>query len=946
LISFKEIKFEEPYPIIKAYVVPYRDNLEIINYRRVNSEDVESFRHVLEKLREFLKGILSSNIVKSYDDTRKLELIGDLISLYFKLPLLKEILPTTILNPLKIYFVYRVLLIPKYHKDLIRDPISFIENIYNIKEDFLDFIQQYLMNILADENLCKDIERSWFIFPSDTRPGYNTSGLIPHLLLTSAIAWSLAINKKLNRTEIAILRLASLLHDIGKPFNYREHVKISKSIAKLLLDGLIPSDTLNKVIDIISKHHYKPPIDELSDILEKADNISSAIDRVNQLVESYLESDLKSIAMELNLNYEDGFETGEKAWNFWIKINEKYGLKKFEDLNSKFLKQLREETNGFRSQAKSLKEIKSELEEDYKNVLIGIIDIAKIQKFISRSQEIKITSGASLLIDYLVMAYLPFYIQLHMDKIDEYDMWIPYEAFIYNAGGVVEFIVPKLFINKFERIIEDELNDILSKNAIKVTFAYASFHNNIYLMVKELTNNLHLKKNLVKSKSMKITRVKTLIGYDDLCQLCYLDNAKKEILTPEGPKRVCNVCESLYNFGSNISFKSKYDAKITINGSEVTAKDVYDPNWERVSKYIIELISGHDCFELEKLTKKEGIKLRNIAILKIDGNLMGPFIATSISLTDMYERSARIDIALKNAIRKALTTMYESIAKSHGNVNEALKLCISTLFGILYIGGDDALIIMPSWASIAFSWIIGNEFRLNMGESRGISIGIAVGSAKSNLWNLISAAQGLMSEGKKSVRENPEYSIIMYDIAEGETLNDLIVKERIENFKNRKISIQPFTLSKDKDSLREYIQLLFEVSNYNEFIEKCYFASRYLTQSNMDEKIKKIQTFIKNIKNGIIECINRADSFIIFSDLPQREYELLKLIIMKIYSNRQYARFNEKKDSENAKIYKIISELCFKGELHKLLEEKEDHNLNASFSDAYRMIKIIGGGVI
>lgn len=950
--SFEELKFEEPYPIFKSYVVPYRDDVEIIDYRRVKSEDVETYKDVLKKLREFLQSILGIEIVKSYDEVRKLELIGDLISLYFKIPLLKELFPSAILSPLKIYMLCRVHLVPRSHKDrepLRENPAEFIKGIYERKEEYLDIIQK-LTSILANEKLCKDIEKSWFIFPSDTRPGFNTSGLIPHLLLTSAIAWSLAtINKKLDRNKIAVLRLASLLHDIGKPFNYKQHIELSTNVARLLLDGLIPEQTLNRIVDIISKHHE--PKDDLSAILKEADTMASTIDRVRQLVESYLKEDLESIAKELNLNYEDGLGTGDTAWDFWIKVYKERGLKIFEDLNSKFLNSLREETDGFKSPVKPFRGVEGERreEEDYRNVLVGVIDVAGIQKYISRSQEIKVTSGASLLIDYLVMAYAPFYIQSNMD---EYDIWVPYESFIYTAGGVVEFVMPRLFVNEFEKIAGDQLNGIISENGLKVTFAYAQFHDNMYVMMRELTNNLHLRKNMLKCESMKIERISGIKGSEDLCQLCYSDDAKLTLQLPGESKRVCEICELLYKFGDRISFRERYEAKINLFKREFVAKDVYDLDWKGAkgaNRYVIELISGHDGLELEKLEKKE-VEIRDIAVLKIDGNLMGPFMATSISPTDMYERSARIDIALKNAIIKALNIIYESILKLHGNLNESAKPCISTLLGTLYVGGDDSLIIMPSWASIAFSWIVGNEFRSNMGESRGLSIGIAVGSAKANLWNLISAAHSLMSEGKKYVRDNPEYSVVMYDIAEGGTLNNLIVKERVSVFASGRISIQPFTLSKTDDMLGNYIKLIFEVSNCNEFIEKCYLASRYpncISTPNLMSRVEDVQDFMKDIRTGIIECVNRADTFITFIGLPQKDYELLKLFIVAIYSKRQYARFKEKGDLKSAKIYDIVSKLCFKGDVNDLLKGKDiPRNLNSSFSDAYRMIKIVGGGVI
>lgn len=66
-------------------------------------------------------------------------------------------------------------------------------------------------------------------------------------------------------------------------------------------------------------------------------------------------------------------------------------------------------------------------------------------------------------------------------------------------------------------------------------------------------------------------------------------------------------------------------------------------NWEKeAGKLIVEIISGHDKKGLEK-----GIRLRNLGVVKVDGNLMGQFMGTCLFPADAYERSARIDLGLK-----------------------------------------------------------------------------------------------------------------------------------------------------------------------------------------------------------------------------------------------------------------------------------------------------------
>lgn len=76
----------------------------------------------------------------------------------------------------------------------------------------------YLGSTLKAEHMDKleGIKEDIFEFPADTRPGYNTS-LLLYMLTVSAIAVAIYQSKYgLNNHDLQVLRLVSLLHDIGK----------------------------------------------------------------------------------------------------------------------------------------------------------------------------------------------------------------------------------------------------------------------------------------------------------------------------------------------------------------------------------------------------------------------------------------------------------------------------------------------------------------------------------------------------------------------------------------------------------------------------------------------------------------------------------------------------------------------------------------------------------
>ncbi|MEM4677391.1 MAG: HD domain-containing protein, partial [Candidatus Korarchaeota archaeon] len=786
--GFQDIDFEPPgYPIYRAFIIPYGRNGELYDIIEVDADEVDSWRRMLEILRDFLSDAIESLSEggRNLKDYEKLELLGDLISLFLRIPLNREALPSVAPSPLKAYMLMRLIGFGEVFKEWERlgfDPLEFTYTFYNEQmRKYLREGKQFpglskILSKLETTEVADLLESCWLLIPADTRPILNTSSLIPHLLLTSAIAWSMAINEGIkDRRALALLRLAALLHDVGKPFKYRAHVKASIDVAERVLEGILPREDVNLIRDLIREHHK--PKSKLGEIIEKADKFASAIDRLK----SFLNTDLfKNIADSLwkaarALNY-DKLDTAFDDWDFWRRIYEEYDKGIIKNLSEEFVRKIREVTKNFtvmppQVEGKEKCEgLQVEGREECKGLKVVLIDVGRIQNFIYRSHSLKQVAAASLVIDSLVMAYMVAFLQWAIST----DFWLPYEAFLYTAGGNVEVLVPYTILD----IVGDSISKLdrylASNYGIPLHVADADLYEVYAKTVREITAKMSINKVLVPNREYSVSIPESIEkGFRNVCQTCFMEPPTTKIRTPEGEANVCGVCSKLHEIGSSIHFREKYDSQIEICGSVYRPREVFEMPWDgegaqvRASERIMEIIAGHDLKELQELGRLA--RMRNISVIKVDGTLMGPLMATCLSIADAYERSARIDLALKKSIEVAINEIYNGVSKVFDKI-DAARAALSIKMGILYAGGDDAVIFAPSWASPLIALILGKEFLHYLGYTRGLSIGIATASLKADIWALLDAASELMhkakEEARKKIENGPVESMICFDIIE------------------------------------------------------------------------------------------------------------------------------------------------------------------------------------
>lgn len=826
-----ELKYIEPgYPVYRTYIIPRTIDEQITHVRRLTEHDVEKWKKTLDKLRDFLTRIkqFTKTFEQEMSSAEHLETLADCIILFFKIPLLREVLPTVAPNPLKAYLFYR-LLWRDMSKHLSYGPIEFAETCY--EENVRNFIQKVVAEIFNDVELISTVEEAWLNFPADTRPGYNTSALIPHMFLTSSIAWALAVESGMNRLEAAKVRLSAILHDVGKPFDYRRHYITSPQIAKCLLSDILGDQELKELVASVEDHHREgSPVRE-------ADKIAAQIDRLNTYVEKVLQQDINTTASMFGLNSKVAYWSGEEAWNFWVELEKKKpGI--LRELSQKFAIDIYENKVRLESDQRSLEPL-----------LLFHFDVGGIQEFIKRASELRCVVASSIVIDVVTGAYIPLIVQKIIEE--KANKWFPLESFLYTSGGVVTLLAPKS-LNDVMRTVHQKLREQCGKDHITVYLASTELSNNYF----ETTGRLSSKMGLAKLED-SFTYMPVELDADNLCEFCRMHNHEKTIQTTK--EKVCRTCYSLYHIGNELYFAQRWNAEIYFESKGFTLKNVFQTlEWEDVSAGILELISGHTVDDLVKLgliATKQSVSLenttkpriRNIGIIKMDGNLMGAFFANSISVTDALERSARVDIALKKALEEAI----RNIAAAANDPEEARRVVALFSLGILYVGGDDAMLLCPSWAAIPLAYHVAQVFHREMGGAASLSIGVLATPPKHDVWASISAVSKLLDIAKSRGRKT-KTGAVCYDVIEGGVVSASSIQERHESLKERNLTGQPLCVSsQDKGwySLEEIIQII-SGQPAGKINTLAYTISREI-ETEQSKTLKKIRTAIrKSIQVG------------------------------------------------------------------------------------------------
>lgn len=738
--------------------------------------------------------------------------------------------------------------------------------------------QQQILNI---NKIMKElvIEDGIFDFPADTRPGYNTSSLLFHMLIVSALAVTIYMYRNqngINNDELQTLRLVSLFHDIGKMKEWHKHETVSSDLLKELLGKSCENEALdivNRAAEIIISRKTE---DELYKIFKQADRLASSLDRLSRLL---LDDRLRPKGLKNIHNISSKLD----EWEFW----DGFTCEEIKEFTEEFCKNV--------SKIRADNPVFEYGDDDIKSneVIICRLDFKGIQAFI-HSKNLRVMNGASRTVDVVTNVLIPFYLIYKR---------LPAECILYFGGGNITLILPS-YLNENRDSLIEECIKYFERFNIKFTYGTSFLYQNFVETNHEIDKALVVRKLLMHDMNYPI--------FHNLAMLCESCEREPVDILNKGDvqtKYMCRACREKFRVGNDYHFKKRIEALLP----------TLDPQlFSQLLENIMEYIAGHTLDEI-----KNGIEeYKNIAMLKIDGNILGQLMASSISLTDAYERSVRIDFSLKRSFHKFLIKLNEK------GLDEYVKRII---MGTMYMGGDDALLLVPAVIALPLSLFMINEYHLNMGHMSTLSIGIAVGKPKHPLQLLKGSSEYLLdSITKKNVRqyaicvhqqENKDdfHGALAFWASDGIALSEDRLSYLITIAREEGLTSQPYAIivDKHKSSIYRILKIIDAAIGNNGNISVEEYVDILL------EKLDKSMVGLNEDVNKKLKELKRYSLTTMHTNINSRSDIKLRII------------FTRKEGKDASSIYSLLLE-------NLLINSQEDKRYIFGIYDLDQMLKVMG----
>jgi hypothetical protein len=305
-------------------------------------------------------------------------------------------------------------------------------------------------------------------------------------------------------------------------------------------------------------------------------------------------------------------------------------------------------------------------------------------------------------------------------------------------------------------------------------------------------------------------------------------------------------------------------------------------------------------------------------------------------------------MAMKIAYQKTLCEMYEAVSEV-ADRNQAELAVRQCYLGTLYMGGDDGLIICPSWASIPLAIGLSKYFNEEVGGTLTLSVGLVATPPEHDIWSSIEAASALLEEAKgcgrkiakkcepKTDEQIEGFAALCFDVIEGGTISRSAVRSRYAELRKEGLTVQPFIIGgkasnsiKDSNpscsSLENLLNNLLDVQidDLRALYKICWRVSRNKGRAVPEDNMMALLKSIRSVLKETPEIVKTS-----------------KELVLKIsftYWNRQLKK--EGREEYKSKAYKIVINAI------KEYFLKPEKDLQTPIADIDRLIKIIGGGVI
>lgn len=776
--------------IIVTHQSPILDEKNESRYfSEISSEDfselVKKFVNVFRSSKKLALFFLRRGACRELEDVDRiicvLEVLADAVSITFRRLFITPLTPPV--KNLKKQYSHQIMSTPQdifYLWVLSRkipELLELFDKIFvdhNIVVKLVDHLKTGVEEALKEfklfrENVKEDILeklRLLLDLPADIRPGCSISKLIPHLLTVSSIASVMYISKyclngvekcdKKHKLELVLLRLAALLHDIGKPVAWLHMTKNRKiynhaRISVTLLDKIkfIDSDMINnynlgEAYEVLKKiilyHHSKHEIEKINiygfeislkkiiEMLKKGDKISSNMDRLGKYFAGLVEDLLKDYAEKKQLTVEEMFvKSGRKVYEAWFSLPQ--------ELFRKIVERITNNINSRKIPIELLNQSKI-----VSNLKVLAFDIAGIQSFIRR-ESLRSLIAASYIVDLVTTYVLPRTV-LEILK-------LPVESIIYAGGGFVVVLVPSWIDDSGLEKIKNRTREIIgSEISLMFTHAVVDAAHSWPYTARQLAAALSTHKIIFNNSSFN----DIITGYEVLCEWCGKKIAVRKTIRGE---YVCDECSKLFDIGRNLFVRTKLEI-LKRSGYEEAEKLINRIN--ELYEHLLEWISGVKLDEAY-------VKMYKVAVVKADGNVVGQYMASAMNLSEAMLRSIRIDLGLKSGIIYALNKLLQKLDKKKNDIDrnkfEELEEDIARIYvGLLYVGGDDMLAIWPSHLSIPIALAVSTMFWIVNGGAIQLSFSIASAKPKHNIWNMLDVVELLLNECKNTYRTLASFNSI------------------------------------------------------------------------------------------------------------------------------------------------------------------------------------------